>query len=540
MPKILEFDENARRALERGVDALANTVKVTLGPKGRNVVIDKKWGAPTITNDGVTVAREVELEDPFENLGAQLVKEVATKTNDIAGDGTTTATVLAQAMVHVGLRAVAAGANPMALKKGIDRSVEAINTFLLDKAKSVDTREEMAHVATISAQDLQIGQLIAESFDKVGKDGVITVEESNTLGTELELTEGMQFDKGFISPNFVTDAERQEAVLDDPYILIHQGKISSMADLLPLLEKVVQAGKPMVIIAEDVEGEALATLVVNKIRGIFNSVAVKAPGFGDRRKAMLEDLAALTGGQVIAPEVGLKLDQVGLEVLGTARRVTVTKDDTTVIDGGGSSDDVAARVSQIRAEIENTDSDWDREKLQERLAKLAGGVCVIKVGAATEVELKEKKHRIEDAVSATRAAIEEGIVTGGGAALVHAATALDNLSELTGDEKIGVELVRQAVREPLRWIAENAGAQGYVVVEKVRENGPGKGYNAATGEYGDLVGQGVIDPVKVTRSALANAASIAAMLLTTETLVVDKPEEAEEAAGQGHGHGHGH
>ena len=540
MPKILEFDENARRALERGVDALANTVKVTLGPKGRNVVIDKKWGAPTITNDGVTVAREVELEDPFENLGAQLVKEVATKTNDIAGDGTTTATVLAQAMVHVGLRAVAAGANPMALKKGIDRAVETINTFLLDKAKPVDTREEMAHVATISAQDAQIGQLIAESFDKVGKDGVITVEESNTLGTELELTEGMQFDKGFISPNFVTDAERQEAVLDDPYILIHQGKISSMADMLPLLEKVVQAGKPMVIIAEDVEGEALATLVVNKIRGIFNSVAVKAPGFGDRRKAMLEDLAALTGGQVIAPEVGLKLDQVGLEVLGTARRVTVTKDDTTVIDGGGSSDDVAARVSQIRAEIENTDSDWDREKLQERLAKLAGGVCVIKVGAATEVELKEKKHRIEDAVSATRAAIEEGIVTGGGAALVHAAAALDNLSELTGDEKIGVELVRQAVREPLRWIAENAGAQGYVVVEKVRENGPGKGYNAATGEYGDLVGQGVIDPVKVTRSALSNAASIAAMLLTTETLVVDKPEEAEEAAGQGHGHGHGH
>ncbi|MET9018711.1 chaperonin GroEL [Actinopolymorpha sp. NPDC004070] len=540
MPKILEFDENARRALERGVDALANTVKVTLGPKGRNVVIDKKWGAPTITNDGVTVAREVELEDPFENLGAQLVKEVATKTNDIAGDGTTTATVLAQAMVHVGLRAVAAGANPMVLKKGIDRAVETINTFLLDEAKSVDTREEMAHVATISAQDAQIGQLIAESFDKVGKDGVITVEESNTLGTELELTEGMQFDKGFISPNFVTDAERQEAVLDDAYILIHQGKISSMADLLPLLEKVVQAGKPLVIIAEDVEGEALATLVVNKIRGIFNSVAVKAPGFGDRRKAMLEDLAALTGGQVVAPEIGLKLDQVGLEVLGTARRVTVTKDDTTVIDGGGSAEDVAARVSQIRAEIENTDSDWDREKLQERLAKLAGGVCVIKVGAATEVELKEKKHRIEDAVSATRAAIEEGIVTGGGAALVHAATALDNLSELTGDEKIGVELVRQSVREPLRWIAENAGAQGYVVVEKVRENGPGKGYNAATGQYGDLIGQGVIDPVKVTRSALANAASIAAMLLTTETLVVDKPEEAEEAAGQGHGHGHGH
>ncbi|MGW5364310.1 chaperonin GroEL [Actinopolymorpha pittospori] len=539
MPKILEFDENARRALERGVDALANTVKVTLGPKGRNVVIDKKWGAPTITNDGVTVAREVELDDPFENLGAQLVKEVATKTNDIAGDGTTTATVLAQAMVHVGLRAVAAGANPMSLKKGIDAAVEAINATLLEQAKAVDTRDEMAHVATISAQDAQIGQLIAEAFDKVGKDGVITVEESNTLGTELELTEGMQFDKGFISPNFVTDAERQEAVLDDPYILIHQGKISSMADLLPLLEKVVQASKPLVIIAEDVEGEALATLVVNKIRGIFNSVAVKAPGFGDRRKAMLEDLAALTGGQVVAPEVGLKLDQVGLEVLGTARRVTVTKDDTTVIDGGGSADDVAARVSQIKTEIENTDSDWDREKLQERLAKLAGGVCVIKVGAATEVELKEKKHRIEDAVSATRAAIEEGIVTGGGAALVHAAAGLDS-STVTGDEKVGYELVGLAVREPLRWIAENAGAQGYVVVEKVRENGPGKGYNAATGEYGDLAAQGVIDPVKVTRSALSNAASIAAMLLTTETLVVDKPEEAEEPAGQGHGHGHGH
>ncbi|GAA5030868.1 chaperonin GroEL [Actinopolymorpha pittospori] len=539
MPKILEFDENARRALERGVDALANTVKVTLGPKGRNVVIDKKWGAPTITNDGVTVAREVELDDPFENLGAQLVKEVATKTNDIAGDGTTTATVLAQAMVHVGLRAVAAGANPMSLKKGIDAAVEAINATLLAQAKAVDTRDEMAHVATISAQDAQIGQLIAEAFDKVGKDGVITVEESNTLGTELELTEGMQFDKGFISPNFVTDVERQEAVLDDPYILIHQGKISSMADLLPLLEKVVQASKPLVIIAEDVEGEALATLVVNKIRGIFNSVAVKAPGFGDRRKSMLEDLAALTGGQVVAPEVGLKLDQVGLEVLGTARRVTVTKDDTTVIDGGGSADDVAARVSQIKTEIENTDSDWDREKLQERLAKLAGGVCVIKVGAATEVELKEKKHRIEDAVSATRAAIEEGIVTGGGAALVHAAAGLDS-SSVTGDEKVGYELVGLAVREPLRWIAENAGAQGYVVVEKVRENGPGKGYNAATGEYGDLAAQGVIDPVKVTRSALSNAASIAAMLLTTETLVVDKPEEAEEPAGQGHGHGHGH
>ncbi|HEY8454331.1 MAG TPA: chaperonin GroEL [Actinopolymorphaceae bacterium] len=538
MPKILEFDENARRALERGVDALANTVKVTLGPRGRNVVIDKKWGAPTITNDGVTVAREVELEDPFENLGAQLVKEVATKTNDIAGDGTTTATVLAQAMVHLGLRSVAAGANPMALKRGIDKAVEAVNAELLNNAKSVDTKDEMAHVASISAQDAAIGELIAEAFDKVGKDGVITVEESNTLGTELELTEGMQFDKGFISPNFVTDAERQEAVLEDPYILINQGKISAMADLLPLLEKVVQANKPLVIIAEDVEGEALATLVVNKIRGIFNSVAVKAPGFGDRRKAMLEDMAKLTGATVVSPDVGLKLDQVGLDVLGTARRVVVTKDDTTIVDGGGSPEDVAARVAQIRKEIEETDSDWDREKLQERLAKLAGGVCVIKVGAATEVELKEKKHRIEDAVSATRAAIEEGIVTGGGAALVHAASALDKVTA-EGDEKVGVDLVRHAVVEPLRWIAENAGAQGYVVVEKVREQGKGKGYNAATGEYGDLAAQGVIDPVKVTRSALANAASIAGMLLTTETLVVDKPEEPEPAAaGAGHGHGH--
>ncbi|REF37382.1 chaperonin GroEL [Thermasporomyces composti] len=540
MPKILEFDENARRALERGVDALADTVKVTLGPKGRNVVIDKKWGAPTITNDGVTVAREVELEHPFENLGAQLVKEVATKTNDIAGDGTTTATVLAQAMVHAGLKAVAAGANPMALKRGIDKAVEAINARLLEQAKEVATKDDIAHVATISAQDRKIGELIAEAFDKVGKDGVITVEESNTLGTELEFTEGMQFDKGFISPNFVTDPERQEAVLDDPYILLHQGKISAMADLLPLLEKVVQSGKPLVIIAEDVEGEALATLVVNKIRGVFSSVAVKAPGFGDRRKAMLEDMAILTGGQVVSPELGLKLDQVGLEVLGTARRVVVTKDDTTIVDGGGSAEKVEARVKQIRAEIERTDSDWDREKLQERLAKLAGGVCVIRVGAATEVELKEKKHRIEDAVSATRAAVEEGIVPGGGSALVHAASAVDSL-DVSGDEKVGVDVVRNAAAEPLRWIAENAGVEGYVVAAKVREGGPGVGYNAATGEYGDLVKQGVIDPVKVTRSALANAASIASMLLTTETLVAEKPEEPEPAgAGHGHGHGHGH
>ncbi|GAB3414789.1 chaperonin GroEL [Flindersiella endophytica] len=542
MPKILEFDEDARRALERGVDALANTVKVTLGPKGRNVVIDKKWGAPTITNDGVTVAREVELDDPFENLGAQLVKEVATKTNDIAGDGTTTATVLAQAMVHAGLRSVAAGANPMGLKRGIDAAVKAVNDRLLETAKPVDTKEDMAAVATISAQDAEIGSLIAEAFDKVGKDGVITVEESNTLGTELEFTEGMQFDKGYIAPNFITDQERMEAVLDDPYILINQGKIAAMADLLPLLEKVVQASKPLLIIAEDVEGEALATLVVNKMRGTFTSVAVKAPGFGDRRKAMLDDIATLTGGQVVAPEIGLKLDQVGLEVLGKARRVVITKDDTTIVDGSGEAADVAGRVAQLRAEIENTDSDWDREKLQERVAKLAGGVCVIKVGAATEVELKEKKHRIEDAVSATRAAIEEGIVVGGGTALVHASTVLEGgLADASeGDPKVGVEVVRKALSEPLRWIAENAGVEGYVVVEKVKTAGPGTGFNAATGEYGDIAAQGVTDPVKVTRSALANAASIAGMLLTTETLVVDKPEEEEAAAGAGHGHGHGH
>jgi chaperonin GroEL len=539
MPKILEFDEDARRALERGVDALANTVKVTLGPKGRYVVLDKKWGAPTITNDGVTVAREVELDDPFENLGAQLAKEVATKTNDIAGDGTTTATVLAQSMVHEGLRAVAAGANPMSLKRGIDAAVEAVSQRLLDIAREVDSTDDMAKVATISARDSHIGNLISQAFDKVGKDGVITVEESNTLGTELEFTEGMQFDKGYISPYMVTDAERMEAVLDDPYILLVQGKISSINELLPLVEKVVQTGKPLFIIAEDVEGEALSTLVVNKIRGTFTSVAVKAPAFGDRRKAMLQDIATLTGAQVVSPEVGLKLDQVGLEVLGSARRVTVTKDDTTIVEGAGKPDEVEARVAQIKAEIENTDSDWDREKLQERLAKLAGGVCVINVGAATEVELKEKKHRIEDAVSATRAAIEEGIVPGGGSALVHSVVALENNLGLTGDEAVGVNVVRKAVDEPLRWIAENGGVQGYVVVSKVRELGSGQGYNAATEEYGDLVPAGVLDPVKVTRSAIANAASIAGMLLTTETLVVDKPAEEDEAAG-GHGHGHGH
>jgi chaperonin GroEL len=541
MPKILEFDEDARRALERGVDKLANTVKVTLGPRGRYVVLDKKWGAPTMTNDGVTVAREIELDDPFENLGAQLAKEVATKTNDVAGDGTTTATVIAQALVHEGLRAVAAGANPMELKRGIDKAVAAVSESLLAAAREVDSTEDMANVATISARDAHIGELIAQAFDKVGKDGVITVEESNTLGTELEFTEGMQFDKGYISPYFVTDAERMEAVLDDPYILVNQGKISAIGDLLPLLEKVVQAGKPLFVLAEDVDGEALSTLVVNKIRGTFNAVAVKAPAFGDRRKAMLQDIAVLTGAQVVSPDLGLKLDQVGVEVLGQARRVVVTKDNTTIVDGAGDSTEVQARVSQIKAEIENTDSDWDREKLQERLAKLAGGVCVVKVGAATEVELKEKKHRIEDAVSATRAAIEEGIVPGGGSALVHAASALDNGLGTTADERTGVDIVRRAIDEPLRWIAENGGVQGYVVVAKVREAGVGNGYNAATEEYGDLVSQGVLDPVKVTRSALENAASIAALLLTTETLIVEKPEEPDaEANGHGHSHGHSH
>ncbi|CAN5530066.1 chaperonin GroEL [soil metagenome] len=539
MSKILEFDENARRALERGVDKLANTVKVTLGPKGRYVVLDKKWGAPTITNDGVTVAREIELDDPFENLGAQLAKEVATKTNDVAGDGTTTATVLAQAMVHEGLRAVAAGAKQVGLKRGIEAAVEAVSDALRELARDVDDKQDMAHVGTISARDARIGELIAEAFDKVGKDGVITVEESNTLGTDLEFTEGMQFDKGYISPYMVTDSERMEAVLDDAYVLLHQGKISSVSDLLPLLEKVSATSKQLFVLAEDVDGEALSTLVVNKIRGTFTSVAVKAPAFGDRRKAMLQDLAALTGAQVVAPEVGLKLDQVGLEVLGSARRVTVTKDTTTIVDGGGEQGDVDARVAQIKAEIEASDSDWDREKLQERLAKLAGGVCVIQVGAATEVELKEKKHRIEDAVSATRAAIEEGIVAGGGSALVHAAACLDDGLGKSGDEATGVKIVRRASVEPLRWIAENGGEPGLVIVSKVREGGPGTGYNAATGEYGDLVSQGVLDPVKVTRSALANAASIAAMLLTTETLVVDKPADDEDNGAAG-GHGHSH
>jgi chaperonin GroEL len=540
MPKILEFDEKARRALERGVDALADTVKVTLGPKGRYVVLDKKWGAPTITNDGVTVAREIELDDPFENLGAQLTKEVATKTNDVAGDGTTTATVLAQAMVREGLRAVAAGANPMGLKRGMDAGAGAVSDALKESAREVDSKEDMAAVATISSRDSHIGSLLAEAFDKVGKDGVITVEESNTMGTELEFTEGMQFDKGYISAYFVTDAERMETVLEDPYILLHQGKISAVADLLPLLEKVISAGKPLFILAEDVEGEALSTLVVNKIRGTFNTVAVKSPAFGDRRKAMMQDIATLTGGQVVAPEVGLKLDQVGLDVLGQARRVVVTKDNTTIVDGAGDGAAVEARVNQIKGEIENTDSDWDREKLQERLAKLSGGVCVIKVGAATEVELKEKKHRIEDAVSATRAAIEEGILPGGGSALIHAASVLSDDLGLEGDEAVGIRVVRRALDQPLRWIAENGGDNGHVVVDKVREAGTGTGYNAATGEYGDLVAQGVLDPVKVTRSALVNATSIAGMLLTTETLVVDKPEDEDDDAAAGHGHGHGH
>ena len=537
MAKILDFDEGARRSLERGVNALADTVKVTLGPKGRNVVIDKKWGAPTITNDGVTIAREIELEDPYENLGAQLAKEVATKTNDIAGDGTTTATVLAQALVREGLKVVTAGAAPVLVKRGMTAAVDAVTEALAGMAREVEGRDEIAQVATISSQDAVIGGLIADAFDRVGKDGVISVEESSTTSLEMEFTEGMQFDKGYLSPYFVTDPERMEAVLEDCLILLVQGKVGAIAEILPVLEKVMQASKPLLIIAEDVEGEALSTLVVNKIRGTFNSAAVKAPAFGDRRKAILADIAILTGAQVVAAEVGLKLDQVGLEVLGSARRVVITKDDTTIVDGGGEKSAVVDRVAQIRREIEESDSDWDREKLQERLAKLAGGVSVIKVGAHTEVELKEKKHRIEDAVSATRAAIEEGIVAGGGAALVHAASALSDGLGRSGDELIGVNVVRKALDEPLRWIAENAGEQGYVVVSKVREHGPGMGLNAATGEYVDLVAAGIIDPVKVTRSALENAVSIAGMLLTTDVLIVEKPAESDD---DGHSHGHGH
>ncbi|MFC0628869.1 chaperonin GroEL [Kribbella deserti] len=533
MPKLIAFNEEARRGLERGMNTLADAVKVTLGPKGRNVVLEKKWGAPTITNDGVSIAKEIELEDPYEKIGAELVKEVAKKTDDVAGDGTTTATVLAQALVREGLRNVAAGANPMGLKKGIEKAVEAVSEQLLALAKPVETREQIAATASISAADTQVGQIIAEAMDKVGKEGVITVEESNTFGLELELTEGMRFDKGYISPYFVTDTERMEAVLDDPYILVVNSKISSIKDLVPVLEKVMQTGKPLAIIAEDIEGEALATLVVNKIKGTFKTVAVKAPGFGDRRKAMLVDIAILTGGEVISEEVGLKLDGVGLELLGQARKIVVTKDETTIVEGSGNADQISGRVNQIRAEIEKSDSDYDREKLQERLAKLAGGVAVIKVGAATEVELKERKHRIEDAVRNAKAAVEEGIVAGGGVALLQASVKAFEKLELEGDEATGAAIVRSAVEAPLKQIAVNAGLEGGVVVEKVRNLEPGHGLNAATGEYVDLIATGIIDPAKVTRSALQNAASIAALFLTTEAVIADKPEKAGAAAGGG-------
>jgi chaperonin GroEL len=540
MGKTLSFDEEARRAMERGVNILADTVKVTLGPKGRNVVIAKSYGAPLITNDGVTIAKEIELSDPAENMGAQLVKQVAEKTNDVAGDGTTTATVLAQAMVKEGLRNLAAGAQPMDIKVGIEAAVKAVSEELKKNSTAVSGKSQIADVATISAQDKAIGDLIAEAMDKVGKDGVISVEESSTTGLELDFTEGMQFDKGYISPYFVTDSDRMETVLEDAYVLISGGKISALAEILPILEKVSQAGKPLLIIAEDVEGEALSTLVVNRMRGTFTSAAVKAPGFGDRRKAMLQDIAILTGGQVITAEVGLKLEQVTVDLLGRARRVVITKDNTTIVDGAGDKAQVSARVQEIRNELENTDSDWDREKLQERVAKLAGGVCVIKVGAHTEVELKEKKHRLEDAISATRAAVEEGIVVGGGAALVHAASALDKDLGFEGDKAVGVRLVRKACDEPLRWIAENAGHEGYVVVAKVRTMKANEGFNAGTEVYEDLVKVGVIDPVKVTRSALANAASIAAMFITTEALVFETPEaKKDEASGNGHSHGPG-
>jgi chaperonin GroEL len=528
MSKILKFNEDARRKLESGVNQLADAVKVTLGPKGRNVVLDKKFGAPTITNDGVSIAREVELEDPFENMGAQLVKEVATKTNDVAGDGTTTATVLAQAMVKEGLRNVAAGANPMVLKRGIQAAVDAAVKSIERQAVHVASDvKQIANVASISAADATVGKIIADAIDKVGKDGVVTVEESNTFGMDLEFTEGMQFDKGFLSPYFVSDPERQEAVLEDPYILFNQGKISNVQDMLPVLEKAMQSGKPLLIIAEDVDGEALATLVVNKIRGTFNSVAVKAPGFGERRKAMLQDMATLTGGQVIAEEVGLKLDGVSLDLMGSARKVIITKDNATIIEGAGVRADVDGRIAQIRAEIDNTDSDWDREKLQERLAKLAGGVAVVQVGAATEVELKEKKHRIEDALSATRAAIEEGVVAGGGTALIRARTAVDRVAKsLEGDEATGARLVSTALSAPARLIAENAGYEGSIVVREIENEKGSVGFNAAKGKNEDLIKSGVIDPAKVTRAALQNAASIASLLLTTEVLVADKPEEA--------------
>ena len=522
--KIISFDEVARRALERGMDQLANAVKITLGPKGRNVVLEKKWGAPTITNDGVSIAKEIELDDPQEKIGAELVKEVAKKTDDVAGDGTTTATVLAQAIIKKGLRNVAAGANPMSLKRGIERATELAVEAIKNQSKEVDDKEQIANVGAISAADPEIGSTIAEAVDKVGKDGVITVEESNTFGMELDFVEGMRFDKGFISPYFVTDSERMEAVLEDPYILIANSKISAVKDLLPVLEKVMQAGKPVLILAEDVEGEVLATLVVNKIRGTFRSAAVKAPGFGDRRKAMLQDIAVLAGGTVISEEVGLKLENATLDLLGTARKVIVTKDETTIVEGAGKDEDVQGRINQIKAEIEKTDSDYDREKLQERLAKLSGGVAVIKVGAATEVELKEKKHRIEDAVQSTKAAVEEGIVPGGGVALLNAQTALDKV-DLEGDELTGANIVRRALEEPIKQIAVNAGLEGGVIVEKVRALDPGYGLNAATGEYGDMVKFGVIDPTKVTRSALQNAASIGALFLTTEAIVAEKPEK---------------
>jgi chaperonin GroEL len=541
--KMLKFDEDARRALERGVDKLANAVAITLGPMGRNVVLDKKWGAPTITNDGVTIAKEVELDDPYENMGAQLTKEVATKTNDVAGDGTTTATVLARAMVHHGMKNVAAGANPMDLKRGIEQGVAAVVESIEKLARDVEGKEEIAHVAAISAADRQIGETIAEALDKVGKDGVVTVEEGQTFGIELEFVEGMQFDKGYISPYFVTDQERMEAVLEDPYILLFGGKISSVSDLLPILEKVAGGGKPLVILAEDIEGEALATLVVNKIRGTFSAAAVKAPGFGDRRKAMLEDMALLTGGQVISEEIGAKLENVTLDMLGKARRVVITKDNSTIVEGGGKESEIKGRINQIKTEIENSDSDWDKEKLQERLAKLAGGVALIKVGAATEVELKEKKHRIEDAVSATRAAVEEGIVPGGGVTLVRAEVALDSL-QLEGDQATGARIVRNALSEPARLIAENAGFEGGVIVERLRGEKAAMGFNAATGEWVDMLKAGIIDPAKVTRSALQNAASIAGLVLTTESAVVEKPEDeaavaaaaaANAAAASGHG-----
>jgi chaperonin GroEL len=544
MAKIIKFNEDARRSLERGVNKLADTVKVTLGPRGRNVVLDKKFGPPTITNDGVTIAREVELDDPYENLGAQLAKSVATKTNDVAGDGTTTATVLAQALVHEGMRNVAAGASPMGLGRGMRAAVEAVHAALDRVAIPVEKRDAIAGVATISAQDAEVGELIGEAFERVGKDGVITVEESNSMSTELDVTEGVQFDKGYLSPYFVTDAEAQEAVLEDVLVLLVEGKISALADLLPLLEQVLSRGNsPLLIVAEDVEGEALSTLVVNSIRRTIRAVAVKSPYFGDRRKAFMQDLAVVTGGQVVSEDVGLKLDSVGLEVLGTARRVVVTKDTTTIIDGGGTKQAIADRVAQIRREIESTDSDWDREKLQERLAKLAGGIGVIRVGAATEVELKERKHRIEDAIAATRAAVEEGVIPGGGSALVHASSAVDEL-QLSGDELTGARLVRSALDAPLARIAANAGFEGRVVVSRVRELGAGQGFNAATGEYGDLAAQGVIDPVKVTKAALENAASIAAMVLTTDSAIVEAPEEEHDhragAHTHGHSHGHGH